>query len=458
MLRTAALLFSGNAIAAILLLVRNLAVARLIPVADYGIAATFAIVMAVFEMASELGLQKQIVQARQGDESRFQAVLQCFQLLRGALTGLVFLLLAGPAALFMGVPEVTWAYRILAVIPVLRALTHFDIWRMNRQMRFRPLILTNTVPPLIGLLLLWPLDRLFGDWQIMLWAILAQVGLSTLISHLVAERPYRLAFDRQIIVGSLRFGWPVMINGVLLFCVFNGDRIIVGRELGMVALGIFALGYTLTLPPALVLVSSGQSLFLPRLAAAARGGPSSRTDFERLARANFETHLMFGIVLVLFAALLGGPVVDLLLGPDYAGLKLFLVLLAIQQALRVTKSSPATIALAQGQTANAMAGNVVRVAALPLAWLLAERTGSVLPVIWVGIAAEGLGLAIALALVRLRLRISLRPLLVPGFVTGLVLVVAGLQIHPATDILAVVLAALSFATMPNLRRLLWRKS
>ena len=56
MLRSALLILSGNAAASILTLARNLIVARLISVENYGIAATFAIAMAVVEMASALGI------------------------------------------------------------------------------------------------------------------------------------------------------------------------------------------------------------------------------------------------------------------------------------------------------------------------------------------------------------------------------------------------------------------
>ena len=60
--------------------------------------------------------------------------------------------------------------------------------------------------------------------------------MTALVSHLVAERPYRLVLDREIMAESLRFGWPLLVNGVLLFVVFNGDRVIVGHGLGMATL------------------------------------------------------------------------------------------------------------------------------------------------------------------------------------------------------------------------------
>ena len=73
MLRKLILIFSGNAAASLMLLARNLLIARLVPVEDYGIAATFAVAMAVVEMASQLGLQQMIIQAQEGDDPKFQA-------------------------------------------------------------------------------------------------------------------------------------------------------------------------------------------------------------------------------------------------------------------------------------------------------------------------------------------------------------------------------------------------
>jgi len=122
MVKPALLILSGNAAASGLLLIRNLLVAALIPVSDYGIAATFAIAMAVVEMASTFGLQQQIVQSAKGEDPCFQAALQGFQVMRGALAGVVLFILAGPIATFMGIAEVTWAYRVLAVVPVLNAV------------------------------------------------------------------------------------------------------------------------------------------------------------------------------------------------------------------------------------------------------------------------------------------------------------------------------------------------
>ena len=175
MFRSVLLILSGNAALFLLLLARNLVVARLISVENYGIAATFAITMAIVEMASQLGLQQQIIQAKDGDDPHFQAALQGFQVLRGVIAGIILFFAAGSIANFLKIPHVTWGYQVMAIVPVLNALQHFDMHRLNRQMRFWPVMLTGAVPALVSLVSVWPLYLWFGDYKVMLWAIIIQM-------------------------------------------------------------------------------------------------------------------------------------------------------------------------------------------------------------------------------------------------------------------------------------------
>lgn len=401
MIRSALVILSGNSFGALLLLLRNLIVARMITVEDFGIAATFAVTMAVVEMASALGLQQQIVQAKEGDDPHFQAALQGFQVLRGIVSGAALLLIAGPMARFMGVPEVIWAYQLLAVTPVVSALRHFDIHRMNRQMVFWPMMLTGVMPALVSVLIIWPLAYWLGDWRVMLYSILAQSVVGTVVSHLLAQRIYRMVIDLGIIRQSLRFGWPLLVNAVLLFLVFNAERLIVGRELGMAPLAIFSMGLTLTLAPTLIMAKSAMNLFLPLLSAA-----EGETRFDFLASVTFQLHILFGGMMALGVALLGSGLIHVLLGPKYADLVPMLTWLGIMQGVRVFKGGASTVALARGQTGNALIANVLRVALLPLAWWAVARGSDITALLYLGILGEALGALVAFTLVWRRLKIA----------------------------------------------------
>ncbi len=410
MLKKAFLVVSGNAFGSALLLLRNLIIARLVTPYDYGIASTFAISMSIVEMLSYVGLNQLMVVDRDGDDDRFQRAMQGFQVMRGMISSLILFLIAHPYANFLDIPELAWAYQIVALIPLVNGLQHFDMHRMKRHMNFRPFIATQSIPPLISVLLIWPIAMIYDDYRIMLVSLFVQAGSMVVLSHLMAERPYRLTLDLALIKKATIFGWPLLINGILLFGVFNGERLIVGRELGMAQLAVFSMAITLTLTPTLVLGGAAQSLLLPKLTAAREDARS----FNWFGVASVEGGLAIGLLLLLGTVLLGGPLVHLLLGPKYEAMLTILIPMAVMQALRVAKTGASTVALAKGRSGNSAVANIFRVISLPLSWYAVVQTGSVYAVLAIAMVAEVLGYIVSLHLAARRTGLLLKPMLLPS--------------------------------------------
>jgi O-antigen/teichoic acid export membrane protein len=277
-------------------------------------------------------------------------------------------------------------------------------------MRFGPMVMTGAVPAVLALGLVWPLAIWMGDWRVMLWSIMAQAAVTAITSHLVAERPYRLAWDSKITAGCLQFGWPLLVNAVLLFLVFQGDKIIVGRVLGMEPLAIFSMGVTLTLTPTLVLAKSAQNFLLPKLSRLPHGNGEDRLVFDRMARVTIQVALLNGALVILAVSLIGEPLIQLLLGAKYADLVPLFIAFSMVYSLRVFKAGPAVIALSRGHTGNSMVANLPRVAALPLGWLLLQSGGTLEQLLWLGVAAEVTGYFLSLGLVMRRPGVNLAPL------------------------------------------------
>ena len=383
MLRSVLLLLSGNAFASLLGFARNLLIARLLSVEDYGIAVTFALSMSLVEMASTIGLQQLIVQARQGDTPEFQKGLQAFHLIRGILAGLALFLLADPIARFLGVPDLAWAYQVLALVPAARGFEHFDMHRLTRHRTYGPVLLYKSVPMVLALAAVWPLAVAFDDYRVMLYSLLLQHGLGVAMSHLTAERPYGLTVDRAVIAHAFRFGWPLLVNNALLFLVMQGDRIIVARELGLEILAIFSMGLTLTMTPMTIVAGSLAMFFVPRLSEA-RDDPAR---FAHLARGAMQAALAAGLLLVYGALLFSAPLVSFLLGEKYAPLASLVFLFAIWQAINVFKHGCVVSAIALGKNTIQLRANLLRILALPVAWFAATNGAG--PVILIAIASAG---------------------------------------------------------------------
>jgi O-antigen/teichoic acid export membrane protein len=405
----AASLGAGQALGQALSFVRNIIVARLLSPADFGIAAMFAITVSLLEMISDLAADKLIIQAKDGDDPRLQSTAQLWQFIRGLASGLIIALLAWPVATLFNVPQATWAFYWLAFVPVLRGVVHLDIRRLQREMRFWPAVASETAAQVAATAAAFPLAWWLRDYAAMLWIVILQAGVLALVSHLVAQRGYRWAWDRKHAARLLEFGWPLLINGALMFAIFHGDRLIVGSMYSMEELGYFSVAVALTSAPTALLASLSVSILLPLLA-------QVQDDRQRLTQRYVLSVQLFAVASGLVAAvfvLLGPLLILLLFGGKYAGAADVLGALAIMQAVRLFRIPPTVAAMARGDTRNSMIANIARLGGLPLALLAAAVHA---PVPWVavaGVIGEALGFAAAIIRLKRRQAERLQPALVP---------------------------------------------
>jgi O-antigen/teichoic acid export membrane protein len=108
------LLASGSSAALLMSFVRNLAIAGMMSLENYGAAATILICVSFAEMFSSLGWHQLIVQNRDGDQTRFQSCLHGPTILRGFLTALFLLVFGTQIAVILGVPDLVGAFQLLA--------------------------------------------------------------------------------------------------------------------------------------------------------------------------------------------------------------------------------------------------------------------------------------------------------------------------------------------------------
>lgn len=428
MLSGGLLLASGNALSSLIILIRNVVIARLLTVEDFGVASTFAIVFTLIETLGDVALDRLIVQAKDGDDEKLQRALHGVQIGRGVMGAIILFLIAEPYAEFMGAPHAAWAFQAFAVFPLFRGFAHLDIFRAQRAMRFKPFVATLVIPQGISLASVWPLFAYFGDWRVTLWALLLQQALFLVVSHIMAERRYRAGWDYAVFKRAMAFGLPLLGNAIILFLVFNGDRAIVANQLGLETLGWFSAALTLALTPAMVIGRTLQSFFLPQLSKL----QDDPAEFQRMAEATIEASYLLAAALALGFALLGPAMLLLLFGEKYAGALSVLIWLGVAQAVRTAKVGPVVIAIAKGETTNPLYANLARIAFLPIAYAFVLEGGSVLEVVWAGLAGETAALAISIWRTRSRLGVRLRPVALPtaAFLALMVLIGADAMLWP----------------------------
>jgi len=407
LLKGGGLLTIGAIIGSLSGFLRNLFVARLVSVEDYGIASLFALTMSFIEMMSNLGVDRIIIQYQKGYTKLFVGSAHAFQLFRSFFISLVLYFSAGLITDFFDIQYATWAFEILAIVPFIRGLLNHDIFRQQRVLSYRAHVISEALPQLISLAALYPISLLVNDYSILLWLIILQITLTVILSHLLARRPYQLAIDFMNFKKIYLFGWPLMLNGLLMFIIFQGDKLVVGRVFDMEILGWYSAAFMFTFMPSVVIAKVYQSLFLPILSAA-----QTKDDlFRNRLMILLQTTLLTLVMYVFIFDSLGEWFFILFFGEKYAEASIFLVFLAATQAVRLAKSGPIIVALAKGDSKITFYSNVPRGIALLIVIYMAFEKIQINEIILAAFIGELVSYFFSLYLLHARLSLNLNQFL-----------------------------------------------
>lgn len=377
--------------------IRNIIVARLISVENYGIATVFALVVSLIEMSGNMSFDRILVQDKDGDSDDMLASAHVMLWTKSALTALIFLLAAEPIASLFNFPDLAWAFRLLALIPLIKGFTHYDSVVQQRDMKFTPTACIDTLPQLIVVLAAYPIASWLGDYRVMLVIIITQTFISMVLSHILARRPYRWKLRKDLIAKKLNFGWPLLINGFLMFAIFQGDKAVIGANYSMEVLGWYGAAFSLTLLPTLLFAKVSGFLLLPLLS-------KSTEDPEQFLSFGILSTVFCTAVAIFFSTFFtigGAAFIHLSYGEKYIAGSTVIAFLGLMQAMRILRIAPTVMATAQADTKNSMYANIVRTIALLLAIAFAYYELSVEWIAISGLIGEVLALFAALYLLKL---------------------------------------------------------
>jgi O-antigen/teichoic acid export membrane protein len=374
------LLTASKGITQVCVFARNVIIARAIGVENFGIAALFSMTVAILDMLGSLSLGQMLIQAKDGEDEKLQATAHALSVVRGVVSGLLLLACASPLAALFGVPEAVNAFRWLALIPVLRGLAHLDQQRLQREMKYRAAATLDITRELLPLALAWPLCVWLKDYSAMLWLLVLQSAVTTMGSYWVADRKYRWHWDRELTARFLRFGWPLAINSLLLFFIFQGDRLLIGSARTLFGstvytlheLGVYSIALSLTLIPTMALGNISTSLMLPLFSAV----QSNPADLQRRYLTCSQIIALISGLFALPFIICGGWLVTTIYGSDYAAAGTFIGWLAVAQTIRMARYAPTSLAMARADTTNALYSNLVRCMAFIVTVLVVAGDGA----------------------------------------------------------------------------------
>jgi len=442
-----ALLSIGVALVAVFTFVRSLVLARGISLEDFGIATALLTSMSLVQMATAIAGEKQVLQDEDGGTDQFLAAVHTLAVIRGLFCGVLMFFASGPISSFFGLSDVLWAFQVVALGPVIAGFTHYDYSAMQRQSNHKAAVFVSTMPDVLVTMLTLPAVVIWPDYRAIFLACLGWPLIRCILSHTTSQRPYRLSMNPTLVGKLLKFSWPLMLSGLLLFLVFHGDRAVVGHYFSMHELGFFSLVLTAFLLPSQLLHKVYDSLFLSSLSKAFR----HRDRFESQQFLIWHSLFALSTAYVLFSILLGPWLFIFLFGEKYEpGLEV-LPWIVLMVSVRILRIATSMLALATAKPYCELYANLVRASALPIAIIGLAMGYPIECVPIAGIIGEVLALFVGLVSLNLPVSHAVKPPAVSGMImlwlASMVFITAEIVIDINPPYVSATLAAVLLITM-----------
>jgi O-antigen/teichoic acid export membrane protein len=307
--------FSGTGVQAVIQLLVLMALGRLLSPEDFGLMGAAAVVVALSQIVSQVGVGPAIVQRKELSDEHVRVAF--------TISGVLGFVLG--AAVWLAAPALAAFYRIPAVEPVLRGVAFlFPIDGLNtvgeslltRQLRFRLFVALDVGSYIlgyacVGVLLAW---QGYGVWALV-GANLSQVTLRTVAMYFATKHAVRPSLDLRAGRDLLTFGFGHSLAQIGTVLSQQGDNLVVGRWLGPVALGVYGRAYSLMVMPATVFGRIVNRVLFPVMS-------QVQDERHRLA-AGYERALAIVALLALplsaFLWVIAPEFIPVLLGPAWTG-------------------------------------------------------------------------------------------------------------------------------------------
>lgn len=233
----------------LLRLVRLVVLGRILAPTDFGILGVALLAMSVLETFSEPGFLKALIQ-KKGDAEQYFDTAWTVQFLRGGLLWLILCIGAPGVGVFFDSPGSVAVVRALGGLELLRGAFNIGVVHFSKELEFSKLFLFQMTGTLTDFVVSVGAAILLRNvWALVLGQVAGTV-VSLVFSYVV--HPYRPSFkiDRCQLLELRDFGQWVFGSSVLVFLLNEGDDIVLGKMLGVTALGLYQMAYQISNLPA----------------------------------------------------------------------------------------------------------------------------------------------------------------------------------------------------------------
>jgi lipopolysaccharide exporter len=229
--------------------IRTVILARLLAPEDFGLLGVAMLSISVLEAFSQTGFQTALIQ-KKDDVELYLDTAWSVSIIRGIVLFMVLFFSAPVAAVFFRSDQVTLIIRVIAISTLLSGFRNIGMVFFQKELRFNRIFLYELSATLVDLGVAITLAFILRSVWALVWAGLCTSLVRLIMSYVVQEYRPHFRFDNSVFLDLFGFSKWVVGSSILVFVITHGDDIFVGKMIGISALGLYQMAYSLSNLPA----------------------------------------------------------------------------------------------------------------------------------------------------------------------------------------------------------------
>ncbi|MBI2028543.1 MAG: oligosaccharide flippase family protein [Candidatus Levybacteria bacterium] len=318
--------------------------ARLLTPAQFGVFGIASIALAFLEVITETGINVFFIQQKKNIEFYVNEAW-LISIIRGFLICFIIIISSPLVAGFFNSPDAYILLLLIGAVPLIRGFINPSIIKYQKELEFnKEFIFRLTIfvfDTLVGVLAVFLTRSPIGIVIGLITGAILEVVLSFIFLRPIPEFSFDLSKVREII----RKGKWVTMYVIFHFITKEGDKVVVGKILGIGLLGIYQIGYNLSTLPISEISDVANKVIFPVYTKIVH-------DKERLFRAFRKTLSIIFVIAVLLGSLLfilPKEIFTFVLGEQWAQVNLVIKILAVYGVIRAIVGIPSTLFLSLGK-------------------------------------------------------------------------------------------------------------
>lgn len=299
----------------------NLVLTRLLFPEAFGLMATAMLTMTLVQIFSDTGVKTALIQHPKGDTPAFIDTSFLIALGRSILLFLLLIISINAIANFYTQPELVPILWTMSIAFLAEGFLNPALPLLIKKLRIEKQVIYSVGTQLAGFLTTLVLVYSLRSVQALALGYVLTSIYRVLGSYLVISYRPKFSWNREAGIALLNFGKYIILNTMIGWAVFNADRMVIGKLLGMEQLGYYNIALFIGVFISDVLVQVFAQSYFPAVSSISNQLTKVQGVFEKANSTIIALVAPFVMLLVLFSS----EVITILYDPRYllAGTALF---------------------------------------------------------------------------------------------------------------------------------------